>query len=132
MYRNTRFGEIMKGLRRGFFDQVIDQTEADKHNKGFSSWDQLLVMVYAHISGSTKAAEIGELLERGVLVTVNSDDPAYFPGYVADNLAVLQSEAGLSREAVVQLVRNSFTISWLHDVEQTHYLRRLEEWVASH
>ena len=53
MYRNTRFGEIMKGLRRGFFDQVIDKTEADKHNKGFSSWDQLLVMVYAHISGST-------------------------------------------------------------------------------
>ena len=86
----------------------------------------------SHISGSTKAAEIGELLERGVLVTVNSDDPAYFPGYVADNRAVLQSEAGLSREAVVQLVRNSFTISWLHDVEQTHYLRRLEEWVASH
>lgn len=61
MYRNTRFGDIMKGLPRGFFDQVIDQTEADKHTKGFSSWDQLLVMVYAHISGS---ASLRSLLSR--------------------------------------------------------------------
>ena len=72
------------------------------------------------------------LHERGVLVTVNSDDPAYFPGYVADNLAILQREAALTRDDVVQLVRNAFTISWLHDVERAHYLRRLEEWVASH
>lgn len=53
MYRNTRLGEIMKGLPRGLFDRVVEQTQADKHSKGFSSWDQLLVMVYGQLSGST-------------------------------------------------------------------------------
>ena len=70
MYRNTRFGDIMKGLPRGFFNQVIDQTEADKHNKGFSSWDQLLVMVYAHISGSTSL--------RSLLSRFNSHEAQHY------------------------------------------------------
>jgi adenosine deaminase len=83
------------------------------------------------VSDGTKATQIRSLLERGVLVTVNSDDPAYFPGYVADNLEVLQREAELSREQVVQLVRNGFTISWLPDAERQGYLDRLDAWLAS-
>jgi adenine deaminase len=86
----------------------------------------------SYVAGGTKARAIRALLERGVLVTVNSDDPAYFPGYVADNLATLQREAGLTRSEVVQLVRNAFTISWLEDAEREGYLRRLDDWVASH
>ena len=65
-----------------------------------------------------------------MLVTVNSDDPAYFPGYVADNLAVLQREGELAREDVVRLVRNAFTIAWLEDAERDAYLERLDAWVA--
>lgn len=86
----------------------------------------------SYVAGGTKAQAIRTLLERGVLVTVNSDDPAYFPGYVADNLVTLQREAGLTREAVVQLVRNAFSIAWLDDAERGSYLRRLDDWVASH
>jgi adenosine deaminase len=82
------------------------------------------------VSDGTKAREIRALYEQGVLVTVNSDDPAYFPGYVADNLAVLQREANLGRDEVVQLVRNSFTISWLEERERKAYLDRIDAWVA--
>ena len=85
----------------------------------------------SHISGGTKAAQIRELHERGVLVTVNSDDPAYFPGYVGDNLLRLQREAALSRDDVVRLVRNAFLISWLDDADRQAYLDRLEGWVAA-
>ncbi len=84
----------------------------------------------SYVTDGTKAREIRALYERGVLVTVNSDDPAYFPGYVADNLATLQHEAGLTRDDVVQLVRNAFTISWLDDAERRTYLRQLDDWVA--
>jgi adenosine deaminase len=84
------------------------------------------------VTDGTKAREIRALLEQGVLVTVNSDDPAYFPGYVADNLAKLQREADLTRDDIVQLVRNAFTISWLDEAERATYLERLEEWVATH
>lgn len=86
----------------------------------------------SYVSDGTKAGEIHALLEQGVLVTVNSDDPAYFPGYVADNLATLQQQADLTREDIVQLVRNAFTISWLVDAERATYLDRLDEWVATH
>ena len=85
----------------------------------------------SYVSDGTKAREIRALHERGVLVTVNSDDPAYFPGYVADNLAALQREAELRRDEVVQLVRNAFIISWLDEADRTNYLDRVDAWVAS-
>ena len=78
-----------------------------------------------------RPAQIAALLERGVLVTVNSDDPAYFPGYVADNLMTLQRDADLGRNEVVQLVRNAFAISWLDPAERAAYLKRLDAWVAA-
>jgi adenosine deaminase len=84
----------------------------------------------SYVSDGTKAAEIRALHEQGVLVTVNSDDPAYFPGYVADNLAVLQREADLTREQIIELVRNAFTISWLDEPDRDLYLERLDRWVA--
>ena len=85
----------------------------------------------SYISGDTKAREIRALHEQGVLVTVNSDDPAYVPGYVGDNLAVLQREADLSRDEIVQFVRNAFIISWLDEREREAYLERVDAWVAA-
>lgn len=86
----------------------------------------------SYVTDGTKAREIRTLHEQGVLVTVNSDDPAYFPGYVADNLATLQREADLTRDDIVQLVRNAFTISRLDEAERMTYLDLLDDWVASH
>lgn len=86
----------------------------------------------SYVSDGTKAREIRALYERGVLVTVNSDDPAYFPGYVADNLLTLQREAELGRDDVIALVRNAFLISWLAGPERSAYLQRLDDWVAKH
>ncbi|HEV3135119.1 MAG TPA: adenosine deaminase, partial [Acidimicrobiia bacterium] len=49
-----------------------------------------------------------ELLDRGLLVTINSDDPAYFGGYVADNYIGTAAALGLSAEQMIQVARNSF------------------------
>ncbi|MEE6281624.1 adenosine deaminase [Georgenia sp. MJ170] len=62
--------------------------------------------------GATKAAEIAELLRRGVKITISSDDPAYFGGYVQECLEVLVAEAGLSEQELIQLQRNAIDISW--------------------
>lgn len=61
MYRNTRFGELMKGLPRGSFEKVVDRLGADKYSKGFRSWDQMLAMIFAQISGcqSLRELEVG-------------------------------------------------------------------------
>jgi adenosine deaminase len=52
------------------------------------------------------------LMDDGVLVTVNSDDPAYFGGYVADNYVAIAEALNLSEAEIVQLAENSLLASW--------------------
>ena len=54
----------------------------------------------------------------GLSVTVNSDDPAYFGGYVNENYAAVQNATGLTREELVTLARNSFEASFFKHVAQ--------------
>lgn len=48
-----------------------------------------------------------QMLERGVKVTVNSDDPAYFGGYVGENFTALERDLGMTREQAARLAQNS-------------------------
>jgi adenosine deaminase len=76
----------------------------------------------SYVAGGLKADEIRALLGHGVRATINSDDPAYFPGYVNENFHAVQREANLSRAEIVQLARNAFTVSWLDEAERERYL----------
>lgn len=62
------------------------------------------------------------LLERGLCVTINSDDPAYFGGYIEENYRALREALGLTREQLSQAARNSFTASFLSEAEKQHYI----------
>jgi len=53
------------------------------------------------------------MLKAGLLVTVNSDDPAYFGGYVDDNYAAIAAELGLDDATLAELARNSIAASFL-------------------
>ena len=83
------------------------------------------------VTDGLKAREIKALLDAGVLVTINSDDPAYFPGYMNENLTAVQEAAHLTRDEIVQLIRNAFTISWLEQGERDRYLAVVEEFAAA-
>lgn len=65
------------------------------------------------------------MLEAGLLVTVNSDDPPYFGGYVNENFTAVQQALNLSRSELIQLARNSFTASFLSDSEKQKLLAEL-------
>jgi adenosine deaminase len=78
------------------------------------------------IHGDTKAGEIKRLLDLGIRATVNSDDPAYFGGYMIDNLNRVQREAALDRGDLVLLMRNAFESAWLPRARKDHYLGALE------
>jgi adenosine deaminase len=84
------------------------------------------------VTDDMKAAEIAGLLRDGVRVTVNSDDPAYFGGYVADNYVALAESAGLTTAEVVTLARNSFEASWLGDSQRAAYLAQVDGYVAAY
>jgi adenosine deaminase len=84
----------------------------------------------SYVAGGLKSREIKRLLDEGVRATVNSDDPAYFPGYMNENLLALERAVQLSRDELVQLARNAFTIAWLDGDERAAYLDRLEAYAA--
>src|SRR5258705_1709536 len=72
------------------------------------------------------------LLDRGLCVTVNSDDPAYFGGYIADNFVAVQRALGLSRADITQLARNSIIASFLPDARKQSLLAEIEMYAATH
>jgi adenosine deaminase len=78
---------------------------------------------------SLTAAEIRRMLSLGMRATVNSDDPAYFRAYVNENLRALQDEGGLTRDEIVQLVSNAFTVAWLDETRRASYLERVHSYV---
>lgn len=69
---------------------------------------------------------VPEMLRRGLHVTLNSDDPAYFGGYVNDNYTRLAEAVGLTREQVTQLARNSFEGSFLSEAVKAARLAEVE------
>ena len=66
------------------------------------------------------------LLEQGVLVTVNSDDPAYFGGYVNNNYRAVTAALAPSREQIIQLAKNSFTASFLDQGSKDSWIEKID------
>ncbi len=69
-----------------------------------------------------KEHNIKRLLRYGLLVTVNSDDPAYFGGYLNENYEAVADALELSKEDVKTLAKNSFKASFLSDSKKAFYL----------
>jgi adenosine deaminase len=68
---------------------------------------------------------VRKLLERGLLVTINSDDPAYFGGYIGDNYTATAAALDLTDEQMIQVARNSFRASFLEEPEQARLLNAI-------
>ena len=72
------------------------------------------------------------MLELGLKPTVNSDDPAYFGGYVGANFEAVQDALDLSRADIVTLARNSFEASFLPADAKAEALAKVDAFVAAH
>ena len=70
------------------------------------------------------------MLEHGLCVTVNSDDPAYFGGYVGENYSAVRRALPLDDDALVRLARHSFEASFLDERAKTACLAELDAYVG--
>ena len=70
------------------------------------------------------------MLDLGLHATINSDDPAYFGGYLGENWVRTAKALGLSREELVTLARNSFTGSFLTPDEAAAHVAAIEAYAA--
>jgi len=69
--------------------------------------------------------DLPALIRRGLLVTINSDDPAYFGGYVADTISAVAEAFDLTRAEIVRLVRNGLQAAFLPAVVRDGYLAEI-------
>jgi adenine deaminase len=71
-----------------------------------------------------------QMLAAGLLVTVNSDDPSYFGGYVNENFVAVQEALSLTEIEIATLARNSFVASFMGDSEKAAALKSFDEFRA--
>jgi adenosine deaminase len=71
------------------------------------------------------------MLDEDLVATINSDDPAYFGGYVGDNFAAVAEALALPPSALVRLARNSFEASFIDESTRSAYLARLDAAAAT-
>jgi adenosine deaminase len=78
-----------------------------------------------------KRHPLRRMMQRDLLVTVNSDDPAYFGGYVNDNFRAVRSALNLERDEIVALARNSFVAAMMPEGEKQTALAAFDRVAAS-
>jgi len=145
-YRLTMHCDVDQENAVGHIWQCMDEIKVERIDHGVNALeDEALIkeinsrrlgltvcpISNSYVTDGLKAHEIKSLLDAGVRATINSDDPAYFPGYMNENLAAVQRAVNLAREEVVQLARNAFMVSWLSPEDKERYVDQLESYVAS-
>lgn len=78
-----------------------------------------------------KQHPIKKMLDRGLMVTVNSDDPAYFGGYVGDNFMAIHEALHISTADIIQLAKNSFEASFISAEEKRKFCAEVDAAVGT-
>jgi adenosine deaminase len=125
--------------------EAIDLLKVSRIDHGNHSLDDEKLVAYlkenqipltvCHISNlklkvidNLKEHPLREMMSKGLLVTLNSDDPAYFGGYVAENYLSVAESLSLTKEEIYLLAKNSFTASFLTDEEKEFYIFKVDEY----
>src|SRR5579862_7112532 len=66
-----------------------------------------------YVTDGTKSEAVKTMLDKGMRVTVNSDDPAYFAAYMTENLVRVEKDVDLSKDELRRLAENAFRSAWL-------------------
>lgn len=127
---------------------AIQVLEAERIDHGVRSMEDLQLVEYLrqeqipltvcplsnvrlHVVPSLSMHPLKRMLEAGLMVTCNSDAPAYFGGYVGDNFARCDDALRLTNAEMIALARNSFNASFVGDDAKRAFLDELDSYVAS-
>jgi adenosine deaminase len=127
----------------GYVSQALDLLRADRIDHGnLSLEDPALVQRLADKATTLTVCPLSNLklrvvksmdqhpiltmLNRRLKATVNSDDPAYFGGYITDNYHALIQHLAVTRKDLYQLARNAFEGAWLSEDDKAQHLRTLD------
>jgi len=78
-----------------------------------------------HVFDDLKEHNLKKMLDQKLMVMVNSDDPAYFGGYLNKNLIEIQSALGLSIDDIKTLIINSFKSSFISEEKKAEWISKI-------
>jgi adenine deaminase len=114
------------GVRCTDDERLVERLVAEQTPLTMCPFSNVKLRVFTEL----RQHNFGRLLERGLLVTINSDDPAYFGGYIADNYVGTAEALGLTSDQMIQVARNSFVASFLSEAERQHHLDTVDALAA--
>ncbi|WP_289017234.1 adenosine deaminase [uncultured Ornithinimicrobium sp.] len=115
------------GLRSLEDDALIDRLAAERVPLTLCPLSNVRLQVVDSLEGYP----VRELMDRGVVVTVNSDDPAYFGGYVDDNYRELTAALGLTTAELATLAHHSAEAAFVTPERRARLDAEIEEWRAA-
>jgi len=113
---------IDHGVRCTEDDRLVERLVAEQTPLTVCPFSNVKLRVFPEL----RQHNLRELFDRGVLVTISSDDPAYFGGYIADNYIGAAAALGLTADQMIQVARNSFVASFLPEPEKQRHLDAID------
>ena len=117
---------IDHGVRSTEDPQLIARLVRDRVPLTVCPLSNVMLKVFPTVEGHN----LKRLLDAGVLVTVNSDDPAYFGGYVVENYLAVHRGLGLSKADLAQLARNSIEAAFLPAQAKRAWFGKIDQFAA--
>ena len=84
------------------------------------------------VVNNMKELPLETMLQKNIVATINSDDPAYFGGYVNENYEAVTKAFNLTKEDILKLTENSFKASFLDEHAKGHWLRAVKNYYKKH
>ena len=113
---------IDHGVRCLEDDRLVERLVAEQIPLTVCPLSNVKLRVFENLN----AHNLGKMLQRGLLVTVNSDDPAYFGGYIEENYRQVAEALLLSNDQVFTLARNSFLASFLPETAKRRWIAEID------
>ena len=121
-----RVSRIDHGVRCVEDDQLVKELVSEKIPLTVCPLSNIKLCVYK----SMEEHPLKEMLRKGLNVTVNSDDPAYFGGYVNENFLAAAQALRLTQDDIYQLAKNSFHASFLPESRKVQLIAELDEYTS--
>jgi adenine deaminase len=118
---------IDHGVRAIEDEALLERLAREKIALTVCPLSNVRLKVFEHMGQHT----LRDLLERGLVVTINSDDPAYFGGYVNENYLATFDALDMTEDDAYTLARNSFEASFIDDGQKRALIGELERFRAS-
>lgn len=144
-YRLTMHCDVNQENSVGHIWQAIDEIGVERIDHGVNSLedDQLISEIIRrdlaltvcpisnrYVTGSLTVDEIKTMLDKGVRVMINSDDPSYMQAYLNENLIELAEAGDFNKDQIVQLAKNSFLATWMPDEDKARYVAMVEDYAG--